>query len=480
MNKKWMMFTIVAMVAILGLVSACSFGQQEATAEPAAVSTVQQPRVVSAEAFVVPVREASLSFEVGGRIIALEVKEGDQVKQGDVLAQLDDSTQQAALAEAKAGLAQSQAGLAEQEAGIAEAASRLAEAEADLAITKADPTQEEVAQLQASLAKAEAALAQMLTGPTPEELAEAEAGLRVARAELNKTLADARTEDLQASSAQVLKAEAAVREAQDDYDQVRYGDPDDVLVAGVALEKATLDYEAAKAEYDKLVNGATPEDIAISEAGVAQAQASLAKVQAGATDEEIAQAQADVAAAEADLAKLLAGATDEEIAAAEARVETARTQVEIARAGLEAQKAGVESSQAQVISAQVQVDQTVLTAPFDGTVSSLNDIHEGEFVQAGTEAITLGDTSTWQIETDDLTEIDVVDVQPGAKVTISVDALVGETFEGRVVRITPKAETKAGDQTYTVLIDITKGNASKLKWGMTTFVDIETDVTLAE
>jgi HlyD family secretion protein len=110
----------------------------------------------------------------------------------------------------------------------------------------------------------------------------------------------------------------------------------------------------------------------------------------------------------------------------------------------------------------------------------LNKIHEGEFVQGGTEVISLGDTSTWQIETDDLTEIDVVDVQLGAEVTISVDALPGEDFEGKVVRITPKAETKAGDQTYTVLIDITKGDASKLKWGMTTFVDIETDVKLAE
>jgi multidrug resistance efflux pump len=96
-------------------------------------------------------------------------------------------------------------------------------------------------------------------------------------------------------------------------------------------------------------------------------------------------------------------------------------------------------------------------------------------MQNGQQVIAIGDFSKWQIETDDLTEIDVVDVQPGAKVSISVDALPEEEFEGEVVRITPQSETKAGDVTYTVLIDITQGNTSRLKWGMTTFVDIEAD-----
>ena len=74
----------------------------------------------------------------------------------------------------------------------------------------------------------------------------------------------------------------------------------------------------------------------------------------------------------------------------------------------------------------------------------------------------------------------MVDVQVGAPVSISVDALPGEEFSGKVVRITPKAETKAGDQTYTVRIDITEGDTSRLRWGMTTFVDIETDTELAQ
>lgn len=455
------------------------YSQPAATPEPVIVNTVQQPRVVSAEAFVVPVRRAELSFEVGGRIASLKVKEGDEVNEGDILAQLEASAQLAALAEAKARFAEAQAGLSEQEARVAEAASRLAESEAELSKTKADPTEEEIAQLQANLAKAEAALAGMVTGATPEEIAEARARVGSAQAQLNQVLADARAEDLQAAAARMLKAEAVVRDTQSDYDRVRYGDPQDVMNVGVILEQATLDYEAAKAEYDKLANGATPEEIAVARAGVVESQAGLNKVLAGSTPEEIAQTQADVARAEADLAQLLVGATDEEIAIAEARVETAQANVEISRASLDARRANVESAQAQVDSSQVNLDKTLITAPFKGVVSSLNNIHEGEFVQGGVNVVSLGDASIWQVETDDLTEIDVVDVKLGAKATISVDALPGEEMEGKVVRITPKAETKAGDQTYTVLIDITKGDMSRLRWGMTTFVDIEIDSDIA-
>ncbi|GAB4432639.1 MAG: biotin/lipoyl-binding protein [Anaerolineae bacterium] len=458
MSRKFTI-TILLLLFATALVAACS-SSEEPTPEPVEVNAVQQPRVVSAEAFVVPVQEASLAFEANGLLVELNVEEGDEVNEGDLLARLDDSTEQAQLAEAQAN--QSQV-----ESRLAEAAAGQAEAEANLAKVKAPPTQEEVDQLEANLARAQAALADAITGPTPEDIAIAEAAVRTAQAQLAEVLADARSEDLQAAGSRLLQTQADVREAQSVYDQVRYGDPDDVLSAGVVLEKATLAYEAAQADYDKLVNGATKEQVATVQARVAEAEAALAKTKAGSTPEQIAQAQAEVARAEAELARLLAGATDEDIAIAEARVETTQAAVESARAS-------VEAAAAQVASAQVQVDKKQLRAPFSGTVGTV-DINEGEFVQAGAPLVSMGDFSTWQIETDDLTEIDVVDVQPGAKVSISVDALPGEEFEGEVERITPKSETKAGDVTYTVLINITSGNTSRLKWGMTTFVDIEAD-----
>jgi HlyD family secretion protein len=435
MNKQVIIiFLTIALVA--AGITACSglFGE-EPTPEPVPVEAVQQPNVVSAEAFVVPMKDASLGFEVGGRVQSVNVEEGEEVDNGAILAELNNASQ---------------------EAGVAQAQARVAEAQAQLANIQSGATPEEIAQAQATLDKAQAALAELVAGPTEEDIAQTEAQVEIARAGLAQVLAGSRDEDIQAAASRLLQAEAQVRKAQGDYDQFVYGEPDVLGPYALALEQATLDYERAQAEYDKLVRGATEEEVAVARAQLYEAQTALAKVKAGATAEQIAQAQAGVAEAQASLNKVKAGAKDEEIAVSEAAVNNAL-------AALEA--------------AQVELEKTQLTAPFAGTVGMVS-VEEGEIVQPGTTLVTLGDTSQWQIETDDLTEIDVVDVQIGAPVQISVDALPEEEFSGQVARIQPQSETKAGDVTYTVLIDITDGPTARLRWGMTTFVDIQTDPDL--
>lgn len=430
MKSKFTVWILAISLLAISLTGCGLFGGGEPTPEPVPVEAVQQPNVVSAEAFVVPLRQADLAFESGGRVETVHVEEGDSISEDQLLAELENSTQQANLTQAQANLAQAQATLADTEAGA---------------------TPQQIAQAEASLAEAEARLAELVSGPTDEDIGQAEAAVETARAQLAQVLAGFRDEDIQAAAARLLQAEAEVREAQADYDAFVYGDPDQLGPYGLALERATNDYEAAKAEYDKLVTGSTAEEIGVARAQLNEAQAALAKVQAGSTAEQIAQAQAAVARAEATLGEQLAGPTEEQIAVAEAGVQTAEAGVSLA---------------------EVELSKTQLKAPFDGTVGLLH-IEEGEMVGSGTVVMAVGDTSRWQIETDDLTEIDVVQVEPGAKVTISVDALPDQEFEGEVVRITPQSETKAGDVTYTVLIDITSGDTSKLRWGMTTFVDIE-------
>ncbi len=104
--------TILLNLVWLSLVAACSAFTEEPTPTPVVSEPVQQPQVVSAEAFVVPNQEADLAFETGGQIASLEVEEGEEVEERDVIARLDDTTQQAALAEAQANLAQIEAGVA--------------------------------------------------------------------------------------------------------------------------------------------------------------------------------------------------------------------------------------------------------------------------------------------------------------------------------------------------------------------------------
>jgi HlyD family secretion protein len=429
MNQKFFTITL-AIVLLVGGTSACASGAATPAFDPTPTPSVQPAQVVVAEGIVVPVQYTDLSFQVGGRVIAIEVEEGEAATAGQLLAQLDDSIYQDGVEEAKAGLSQAQANLNN---------------------VLAPPTPAQIDQAQAVLDGAQAALAQIVAGPTEQDIAVAKAQVTQAQAQLNKVLAGTRDEDLQAASAQMLQAEADVRIAQANYDKNVYGNPQVAEPYGIALEKATLAYDIAKAEYDKLVNGATNQDIAIARAGVQVAEASLAKLLAGATPDQIAQAMANVANARAALARLRAGATDEQIAVAQAAVGAAQKRVQLA---------------------QTQLAQTRLAAPFDGMVSA-REVDVGQIVAPGTPAFSLGNTSRWQIETDNLTQIDIIRVYEGADVTIKVDALPNDKFTGRVVRITPKSQTKAGDVTYKVLLDILSGDTTHLRWGMTSFVYIQ-------
>jgi HlyD family secretion protein len=426
-------FTLTtALILLMGGTSACAAGAGTPGPDPSPTPPVQPARVVVAEGIVVPVQHSDLSFQVGGRIVAIQVEEGEAVTAGQLLAQLDDSIYQAGLAQAQAGLAQAQANLNN---------------------VLAPPTPAQIAQAQALVDGAQAALAQLVAGPTEQDIAIAKAQVAQAQAQLNQVLAGTRDEDLQAASAQMLQAQADVQIAQANYDKNVFGDPKIAEPYGIALEKATLAYDAAKAQYDKLVNGATSQNIAVARAGVQVAEASLAKVLAGATPDQIAQAMANVANAKAGLARLRAGATDEQIAIGRASVTMAQQQVNLA---------------------QAQLAQTRLVAPFDGTIGARH-VDVGQTVAPGAPAFSLGTVPRWQIETDNLSQIDIINVREGAEVSIKVDALPDETFTGRVVRITPQSQTQAGDVIYQVLIDILSGDTFRLRWGMTGFVYIQAD-----
>src|SRR5262245_40749681 len=64
---------------------------------------------VSASAVIVPVNDAQLSFASVGKVTAVNVKVGDQVKTGDILVTLDTAILEAKVREAEANLEAAQA-----------------------------------------------------------------------------------------------------------------------------------------------------------------------------------------------------------------------------------------------------------------------------------------------------------------------------------------------------------------------------------
>ena len=132
-------------------------------------------------------------------------------------------------------------------------------------------------------------------------------------------------------------------------------------------------------------------------------------------------------------------------------------------------EAGVQQAQASVESAQARLAQGTLTAPFDGTVTSLSVI-PGEFVPSDQAVVTLATLNNLQVETTDLNEADIPNVQIGDPVNVFIEAL-NKNISGKVIRISPRAETVGGDVVFKVTIAPDE-QPEGLLWGMTAEVEI--------
>jgi RND family efflux transporter MFP subunit len=127
------------------------------------------------------------------------------------------------------------------------------------------------------------------------------------------------------------------------------------------------------------------------------------------------------------------------------------------------------SAQAAMEAAQATLAQSTLLAPYDGTIAAV-DVLPGEYVNQTQTVITLATLHTFQLETTDLSERDITKVKIGAPVIISIEAL-NEDFNGKVVSISPIANTVGGDVIFKVTITFDEQHPS-LRWGMTAEVTI--------
>ena len=121
--------------------------------------------------------------------------------------------------------------------------------------------------------------------------------------------------------------------------------------------------------------------------------------------------------------------------------ESARTEAQARRASCDAAKADVIQFQAKVNATRVEQGRTVLYAPFDGTIAKI----VGEVGEYSTPsppgvptppAIDLIDDSCLYI-TAPMDEVDAPKIGAGQPVRISLDALPGKSFPGKVKRIAP-------------------------------------------
>lgn len=135
---------------------------------------------------------------------------------------------------------------------------------------------------------------------------------------------------------------------------------------------------------------------------------------------------------------------------------------------LESAEARLETARASLVLAEAAARVVELTAPWNGVVGLVN-LTVGQVVAPGQGVISLADMGGWIIQTDNLTEIEVVGLKAGDPVKIVLDAIPSQEIAGTISAIRPKFELKRGDITYTVNIAVQNPPASAL-WGMTAAV----------
>ena len=123
------------------------------------------------------------------------------------------------------------------------------------------------------------------------------------------------------------------------------------------------------------------------------------------------------------------------VSVAEAGIESAQAQIGILNAkSIEAQSTLAELTVA-LNKAKRDLSFTEIHAPFDGIVGN-RAVQIGQYVSPGTRIMALVPASASYIEAN-FKETQLADIHPGQKATITVDALAGKTFEGKVVSLAP-------------------------------------------
>lgn len=491
-----------------GLLGACSAPAPspitpEQTAQAVAPTAAAAPTVGAESAQIiggrlvvraraVPEYVVDLGFELSGVVKEVLVREGDQVAAGQPIARLDNAEAQLNVEDAEARL---RAARAEQEKLLTGATpeqmqranSQLERARAVFRASQGEVTPADIESARTNLEQARLRFERLEAGPDPEELQNAQVRLEQARAELeaararfaaDKTINEGLVEiaanfvrEKQAAYSEIywanasgraggdLDPQAAEREEQAKRDledaqtllenrRVAYEEMRQVEEANITAEEANV--RAAELRVQSIQTSIKPEDLAKARSELAAAEARVAKLEGDKRAGELAVAKAQLAEAEANMAVLMADPRTEDLAMAEVAVQRAEVALKQTKLNLE---------------------QLTLKAPRAGTITQLK-MAEGQVVDARTVIAQLADLSSWRIETDSLSELNVVYIREGDTAKISFYALPSLEITGKVTQI--QAEGASDRNTaVTYLATIVPNNWDpRLRWNMSASVEI--------
>ena len=318
------------------------------------------------------------------------------------------------------------------------------------------PKDTDIAQAQAKVQQAQANLNQLYQTTTPADIASAQAQVASAQANLDKVKAGPTDTDVANGKQSLEQAKNTLWAAQTNRDAVcgQAKHPDDSTACQSARSQVNQqegNVQIAQNNLDKLLAGPDPNDVTVAEQQLAQAQAALAKLRQGPTAADVANAKAGITAAQANLAAVKSGPDDLAVQAAQAAVDQANVALK---------------------QAQLALDQTTLTAPFDGVITAVN-VTNGQIIGTASNPVQLSDLSTLEVVAN-VSELDRAKLKVGQDVQMTFDALPNVTATGKVDSISPAGTLSQGVVNYPVTIKLANPDPA-IQPGMTANLNVIVD-----
>jgi membrane fusion protein, multidrug efflux system len=323
----------------------------------------------------------TVSSQVPGRLVTVAIEEGQRLKQGDLIAQIqqDDYQAQVVLREAALEAAQSQ----------------LASAEADWELAKL-------------LAEGHIERSDAVLGASRSQLVEAEraVGLEDKRSRASLQEKEAAVEE---AKAQLAGAKATLDKAGADLERSKqlFGDG---IVAAEQRDQAAAMHDQAMARY-QFAQETLNKSLAVLQLTRAESNRVQLMLDTVRTQQRKVR--------ESEALKSLAVAERQRVPVKEEVVKNLR--------------AKVKEAQAQLDLARIQLAETRITSPIDGVVSQ-TIADAGERVQSGQPIAIVNDPKDVWIEAN-IEETYIRKVQPGQPAEIDVDAYPTRTFQGQVSQL---------------------------------------------
>jgi len=235
-----------------------------------------------------------------------------------------------------------------------------------------------------------------------------------------------------------------------------------------SIEQARSAYKSVEGEYERVIEGASPEEIHQVEEAVNQAKINLDYLEANLNkskelleNEVVSQSMYDEVelnynlalaqfnTADSKLALIKSQPTDATIKSVQNKMLQAKAGHELVISSWNAQLqqlqnqfeiAKVQLEQAKIISDQlkVELDKTTIKSPIDGVINLLT-IKQGEYTTPGKTIAEIYDLNGIEIKVY-VSEENIGHVKVGQDVNIFVDSDSEQTFKGKVTRINNKAE----------------------------------------